>query len=240
MELSIDTSTRYASVGLSENGEPVREVSWRSEQNHSVELVPAIHRLLKAAGASTDQIEAVFVALGPGGFSALRVGLSTAKGLATAQQIPLVGIDTLAIEAEPYLDLGRPVWAMIDAGRSKLYAGLFDTRDISGGNTGDYSVIFHSDITSLFEPDVVVCGEAVTGAANETLRELADRARLIETPPPTRSAATLARLAYKRSAAGDTDDPASVEPMYMNAAQFEKAETARVTRADGEAVSKRT
>lgn len=238
MELSIDTSTRYASVGLSENGEPVREVSWRSEQNHSVELVPAIHRLMGMAGASTDQIEAVFVALGPGGFSALRVGLSTAKGLATAQQIPLVGIDTLAIEAAPYLDLGRPVWAVIDAGRSKLYAGLFNSSGDKG--IGDYRVIAHGELPSLLEHDVAVCGEAVTGPANDALRKLVDHVRLIEKQPPTRSPVTLARLAYRRLAAGDTDDPASIEPIYMNAAQFEKAETARVTRADGQTASKRT
>ena len=231
MELSIDTSTRYASVGLSEDGETVKETSWRSEQNHSVELVPAIHRLLETARVSTDRIQAVFVALGPGGFSALRVGLSTAKGIAAARQVPLVGVDTLTIEAGPYLDLGKPVWAMIDAGRSKLYAGLFDTGDSNcGGSAVRYRVIAHGELPSLLGRGAVVCGEAVTGPANETLRRLADHVCLIEAQPPTRGAATLARLAYRRLAAGDTDDPAAVEPMYMNAAQFEKAEKARVRR----------
>ena len=88
MELSIDTSTRYASVALSKNSQVTHALSWRSEQNHSVECVPAIRRLMEQAGVSPEDVEAVFVARGPGGFSALRVGVSVAKAMSMAQGIP--------------------------------------------------------------------------------------------------------------------------------------------------------
>ena len=73
MELSIDTATRYAAVAISSKGEMVMELAWRSERNHSVELVPAIRRLMDQAGVAMGDIDGILVARGPGGFSALRV-----------------------------------------------------------------------------------------------------------------------------------------------------------------------
>ena len=88
MELQIDTSTRYASVGLSVEGKSLVEIAWRSERNHSVELVPAINRMLEQASAQVSDLKAVFTVSGPGAFSALRVGMSTAKAIASTREIP--------------------------------------------------------------------------------------------------------------------------------------------------------
>ena len=107
MELSIDTSTRYATVGLSSEGKTLAELAWRSERNHSVELVPAIKELMGQVRAEMGELKAVFVARGPGAFSALRVGMSTAKGMAVGLQVPLSSIPTLDIEAQPYMGAGR-------------------------------------------------------------------------------------------------------------------------------------
>ena len=123
MELVLDTSTRYASVAVSREGTIVAELSWRSERNHSVELVPAIRRVAEQAGVTLDDAAAVIVAQGPGGFSALRVGISMAKAFAMARGIPLVGVNTLDAEAQPFLGTGLPVCAIIGAGRTKVYAG---------------------------------------------------------------------------------------------------------------------
>ena len=128
MELSIDTSTRYASVALSNNGQVTHALSWRSEQNHSVECVPAMRRLMEQAGVSPEDVKAVFVARGPGGFSALRVGVSVAKAMSMAQGIPLVAVGSLHVEAYPYLGLGRPVCAIMAAGRKTLIRGPVRSR----------------------------------------------------------------------------------------------------------------
>ena len=129
MELSIDTSTRYAGAGLSEEGRLLAEYSWVSRQNHSVELLPAIDHLLKTNGATPKDLTCVFVAIGPGGFSALRVGLSTAKGLAVSLGIPLVALNTLKIEADPFRSLGLPVCAALDAGRNEVAAAVYTEED---------------------------------------------------------------------------------------------------------------
>ena len=81
MELCIDSSTRYASVGVAHDNDVIAECSWRSDRNHSAELVPHIRSIMKKANLSIKDMDAVFVAQGPGGFSALRVGISFAKSL---------------------------------------------------------------------------------------------------------------------------------------------------------------
>ena len=139
MELCIDTSTRYASVGISEEGRILAELAWRSERNHSVELVPALRRVMEHAVVSVEDLTAVFAALGPGGFSALRVGLSVAKSLAMARGIPLVGVNTLDIEAAPFLGLAGPLSAVIGAGRSKVYLGYVQQPNIT--RRPDYRVV---------------------------------------------------------------------------------------------------
>ena len=108
LELCIDTSTRYASVAISSSGTILVNLSWYSQLNHSVELVPAIQDILSRTGVKISDLSAVFVARGPGGFSALRVGISFAKSLASARNLPIVSVPTLDIESQPFMNLGRP------------------------------------------------------------------------------------------------------------------------------------
>ena len=225
MELAIDTSTRYASVGVSEAGESIMQVAWRSAQNHSVELTPAIRRLLNGANVDISRIEAVFVAGGPGGFSALRVGIGTAKALAVAQRIPLVGVGTLDVEAGPYLGADLPVCAVIGAGRQRLYAGFFSG---TSETPAQYQVVSHEELASVIEPGTLLCGEAARDASDALGQGLDKTIRLSRAPPPTRSPAVLADLGYRRLKAGDADDPDTFEPTYMRGSQYERAERRRV------------
>ena len=220
MELCIDTSTRYALVGVSEEGRVLAELSWRSERNHSVELAPALRRVMEHAGAEMEDITAVFAALGPGGFSALRVGLSVAKSLAMARGLPLVGVNTLDIEAAPFHGLGGPLSAVIGAGRSKAYLATYPG---PASTNADYRVVERERLAETLRESTILCGEEA-GAVRDLVGA---RISVIDTPPPTRSASALAKLAYERLRAGETDDPDVLQPIYMHSAQFEKAKQAR-------------
>ncbi len=223
MELCIDTSTRYASVGVSYEGRILAELAWRSERNHSVELAPALQRVMEHAGVVMDDVTAVFAAVGPGGFSALRVGLSVAKSLAMARDLPLVGVNALDIEALPYRGLKGHLVAVIGAGRSKVYVGTFDSASTQGGN---YRVVEREMLEGALREGTIVCGEEA-GAVRDLVGV---RATVIEMPPPTRTASALAKLAHERLLAGKADDPDLLEPIYMHSAQFEKAKQAREQR----------
>ena len=224
MELSIDTSTRYASVALSTKGQVAEQVVWRSEQNHSVELVPTLRRMMERARVTMEDVEAIFVARGPGGFSALRVGVSVAKAMAMAQGVPLVGVGTLDVEAQPYVGVGRPVCAIMEAGRGKVYLAEYHGHPRPRvGPGGEYSVVSHEELASRVGTNTLVCGEAASSLA-DMLREVGgNSAEIIDSPPPTRRPEALAELAYERLTASDTDDPESLTPLYIRGSQYEVA-----------------
>jgi tRNA threonylcarbamoyladenosine biosynthesis protein TsaB len=221
MELSIDTSTRYASVGLSRQGETIIEMTWRSERNHSVELVPAIRDIMARAGVEMNDLKAIFNAKGPGGFSALRVGMSTAKAMATALNIPLVSVGTLDVEAGPFRGLVYPVVALVGAGRNRLYVGRY----ASGADESapDYSVSSCDEFTKSIDSTTLFCGEAVLEVADLLRERLGEKALIACQPPPARSVGVMSRLAYGKLKAGETDDPSTLQPLYLRSSQVNAA-----------------
>ena len=218
MELSIDTSTRYAAVGLSRSGESIADLTWRSVRNHSVELAPAMRELMGRFEVDMSDVEAVFVAKGPGGFSALRVGMSLAKALASALGVPLVSVGTLDIEAQPHLGLGIPVVTVVEAGRGRFYVGRH-------GQSGapSYDVVSTDHVAIGIESTTLFCGEGIRTIAETLERRLGGLALVTDVAPPTRHAAVLAQLAYRRWRSGDVDDTTTLEPIYLRAAQITKA-----------------
>ena len=218
MELAIDTSTRFASIGLSSEGENIVELTWRSERNHSVELIPSIRGLLKRRGVSVGDLQAIFIASGPGGFSALRVGMSAAKAMAMSLDIPLVAVNTLDVEAQPYLGLGSPVCALIGAGRRRLYLG--DFRDAAKPT---YSVVEHDELASVASPDALFCGEGMSQAADLLRSAFGDDAKMANAPPPTRRAGTLTSTGYEMLRQGSTVDSLTLEPLYLRSSQVNTA-----------------
>jgi tRNA threonylcarbamoyladenosine biosynthesis protein TsaB len=225
LELSIDTSTRYASVALSRAGEMVGQYVWRSERNHSVELAPALRQLMERTRATIAAVEALFVARGPGGFSALRVGISLAKSLAAARSVPLVGVPTLDIEARPYLGTGLPVCAVIEAGRGKVYAARYGAPGApAGGLRGDSGVYGYEDLVGLVTERTLFCGEGTRAVAELLRSSLGPDAMIADSPPPTRNPSVLAEFGYRRLQAEDTDDPETLQPLYMHGSQYQAAQ----------------
>lgn len=215
MELSIDTSTRYASIALTVHGELRAELSWRSDQNHTRELAPAVQALLRQAGATTRDIAAVAVALGPGGFSALRVGLSFAKGLAEGLGVPLVGMETLEVEAFPYASTGLPVYATGDAGRGQLaWAAFLEDKQGWRKITGE-RIATPQELAEALSAPGIICGEGLAGHGAALRPLLPQGVYPVQTTPPTRRAATLARLGWERLTRGEQDDPATLQPLYL-------------------------
>lgn len=222
MELVIDTATRYASVAVSCDGAIMAELSWRSERNHSVELVPAIRRVVEQASVTLDNAEAVFVVQGPGGFSALRVGISMAKAFAMARGIPLVGVNTLDAEAQPYLGMGLPVCAVVGAGKTRVYTSWYARGDSSG-----YRVLSHEELAAGITEKTLLCGEGLPEVGALVEERAGDLAVIAGAPPPTRRPAVLAELGYELLQGGGAQSPESLEPIYMRAAQIAAAQRNR-------------
>ena len=224
MLLAIDTSTRNASAALSDGERIVAGRSWYSSVNHTTELMPAVSQLLDSRGVRPHDLEAVAVALGPGGFSALRTGLSAAKGLAMAVRIPIIGIGSLDLEAFPFRDSGLPVCALLEAGRGEAASALFTpdgNRVREDGITGPDELLeeikampFDRLMTNGRDGLTLFCGEGMPSWAENIRDALCARAALCHTPPSARAGA-LAALARGRLERGDTDNLDALQPHYL-------------------------
>lgn len=216
MLLAIDTSTRYAGVALlSQGGQLVQLVHWRSQQNHSVELLPTIEATLQREGASIRDITAVATALGPGSFSALRVGLSVAKGLAWANDLPLVGATTLEAEAFSYSAAGMSVCAALVAGRGEVAWALFRRVDGILHQAGVESLSTPEELLQYLPSPTLLCGEALE-QYGKALAEAAPPGIQVAHPYlPGQRVAALAYLGYARVQAGQVQDPATLQPLYL-------------------------
>lgn len=211
MLLAIDTSTRYAGVALADdNGRVVSCRSWHSAVNHTVELMPAVAQTLAAAALTVQALAGIAIALGPGGFSALRVGMSVAKGLAIAAGKPLVGLGTLDLEAWPYRDAGLPVCALLDAGRGEVAAAVF----AAGQRTRPDQICPPAELPADVAEPTLFCGEGLSPHA-ELLRQLLGSRAVIAGNAPAARLYALAALGQQRLAAGEEDDVATLQPYYL-------------------------
>ena len=160
--LALDTSTRYSSIALCSDSEFLGECTWYSGNNHSVELFEYTQRLCAQAQVSLQQVDLIAVAIGPGSFNGVRVALATAKTLAFALRKPLVGVSTLDILAFQQAAYGvqRPVCALIEAGRSEVYAAnyMFDELHSAYGELsyrmkrlGDYLLVTPQQLVAYLQ-----------------------------------------------------------------------------------------
>ena len=213
--LVMDTSTRYAGAALWRGDEAVATMSWHSTGNHTRELMPAIRRLLDMVGAAPADLTGLGVALGPGGFSAIRVGVSTAKGLALPLKLPLVGVGTLELEAYAYAGVGLPVRPLIDAGRGEVATALFKGPRSAWGKLEEERVCSIEELAaSVFEP-TLLCGEGVQSRGSHLLEALGDRAVLVDGYTPTTRLWSLGAVSGLRLGRGEADDPGALQPMYL-------------------------
>ncbi|RPH62923.1 MAG: tRNA (adenosine(37)-N6)-threonylcarbamoyltransferase complex dimerization subunit type 1 TsaB, partial [Chloroflexi bacterium] len=125
MLLAVDTSTAQIGLALYDGAQVVAESLWSSRARHTQELAPAFAEMLAHTGVKVDEIKAIGVALGPGSFTSLRVGLAFVKGLAFSRNLPIVGINTLSVVAASQPPSGLPLACLLPAGRGRLALGWF-------------------------------------------------------------------------------------------------------------------
>lgn len=123
--LGIDSSGLVASVALLCGDILVGEYTIHNKKTHSQTLLPMIEQMLSMADFSVKQLDAIAVAAGPGSFTGLRIGASTAKGLGQALDIPLIEVPTLEGLAFHFAGTENVVCAMMDARRNQAYYGLY-------------------------------------------------------------------------------------------------------------------
>ncbi len=125
--LNIETATKNCSVSLALNGETIlcKEIA-EEGYSHAEKLHVFIEEIIKESQLDIKDLKAVAVSKGPGSYTGLRIGVSTAKGLCYALGIPLVSVDTLAVLAAAVKQNDGLIVPMIDARRMEVYSAVFD------------------------------------------------------------------------------------------------------------------
>jgi tRNA threonylcarbamoyladenosine biosynthesis protein TsaB len=217
MLLSVDTSTKQMGLALYDGSQVIGEMLWHSQHYHTVELAPAVADLLSRSGLSMDDMRALGVALGPGSFTALRVGLAFIKGLALARHLPIIGIPTLDIVAAAQEVHKTPLIAVLQAGRGRLAVSKYQAVDGGWQSKGEPRVTTVDELAEGIHKPTIVCGELT---AEERQRLARKRVNVLLASPAgcVRRPAVLAELAWKRWQAGAQDDAAALAPIYLHVA----------------------
>ena len=215
MLLAIDTSTRWVGLALFDGVQVQGETVWQSHSNHTVEVAPALNALLARSQVAPEALKAIGVALGPGSFTSLRIGLGIAKGMALALRIPVIGIPTLDIVAasQPVQDL--PLVAILQAGRGRLAVGWYQVKSGRWQAQGEAQVLRVADLEQKITQPTLVVGEL--NAEERTLLARKRKLCLLASPAHSlRRPGYLAELAWKRWKAGKVDDPVTLSPIYLH------------------------
>lgn len=218
MLLAVDTSTAQVGIAVYDGAQVMGEYIWRSRQHHTVELAPAIAELLARCGLTMAEIRALGVALGPGSFTSLRVGLSLVKGLVLARDLPLIGIPTLDVYAagQPASDL--PLLSVIQAGRARMAVGWYQWMDGSWQLQGPARVVTVEELVSEINTPSIVCGEFSAQERQMLARDEAN-VRLVSPAGSVRRPSILAELAWARWQRGEVDEEALLAPLYLHATE---------------------
>jgi len=213
--LSIDTSTRGCSVAVHENGVLLAGYDLYTDKSSSAMLTTLMKNAVEHAGFALHDLDAVVVAKGPGSYTGLRVGVSTAKGLCYALDKPLIAINTLEAMAQqviPFFSEEMFFCPMIDARRMEVYASVFDSDGKVVQETKAVIMDEHSFEELLRDRKVVFFGD---GAAKckALLSGNPNAVFLKEEIRP--SAKTVGGLAVKTFAENNFEDLATFEPYYL-------------------------
>jgi tRNA threonylcarbamoyladenosine biosynthesis protein TsaB len=217
MILAIDTATRATSIALHDGQQVAAEMTWLTENYHTVELAPTVAGLLDRVGVGPGDLVAVALARGPGSFTGLRIGMSFAKGLALSASppLPLIGVPTLDITAAAQPHTLERLCAVAQAGRGRVNAGFYRWNEESWQAEGDPAIVSWDDLIPLLAEPTQVCGE-IDRAGCERLQTLGDRVMIASPAASLRRAGFLAELAHRRLAIGAVDEAAALAPLYLH------------------------
>ena len=215
MYLAIDTSTDTASLALVQDERALAELSWYCAQNHSTQLLPNLSHLVSQMSIELKAISGIIVAQGPGSYNGLRVGISTAKGLAFSLGIPIVGISTLEAEAYQHAETGLPICPIFNAGKGEIATATYQKKHNKWLKLNAEHITTVETLCSQITTKTIFCGEFIPLIATQLRKWLKQRAVIPSPVTSLRRASFLAELGLKRLKAGDYDNPATLQPLYL-------------------------
>ena len=213
MILAIDTATRWLGLALHDGTAVLAEQGWQAFKTQTVQLAPAINVMLTREGLTAVDLKGIAVAIGPGSYTGLRVGLAAAKGMALANNTPLVGVSTLDIVATATGPYDAQLLVVAEAGRSRVCAAIYRWRSRQGWQAIAAPVIeVWPDLLSQLNRPTIVTGE-VSAEAAKLVRKAGHR--VLSPAAATRRAGYLAEIGWRRLRKNQADQASLLAPIYL-------------------------
>ncbi len=213
MLLAIDTSTDVSGIALRDEQRVLAECVWFSGRRHAEQVMPMIDQVLRNVDVAAADLQAVAVAIGPGSWSGLRVGMSIAKALAVASNLPIIGVVTLDVLAYGLRHHADVIVPLVRLGRDRYGVAVY--RSVPGWERiTPLQNVTLDELPGLAEHGLF-CGD-VDEAAQRLLGErLGAAVQVAHSSDNVRRAAVLADLGWQRWQHGDVDDVVTLEPLYL-------------------------
>jgi len=215
MLLALDTASRQASVALYDERGVRAESNWCSADNQTVELMPRVAEMMAQQGVEPAALSGVAVAIGPGSFTGLRIGLSVAKGLAVGRGISLFGVPTLDPLAQSLIGQRVLVRAVLDIGRGRYVIADYRVGRDQWHRLGRDRLVTAEQVTGGIKERTLFVGEIDEALRQAIVSALGGNAVLLGPAAQVRRAGYLAELGWGRLLRGERDDPASLAPIYI-------------------------
>jgi len=224
--LAIETSTLLGGIAVADDSSGlIAETRLNVKSTHSERLMTAVDHILKQSGLNISDMDAFAVAIGPGSFTGLRIGLSTVKGFSYATGKPIVSVPTLEAFAWNFPYSGYPVCPMLDARKKEVYAALFQWE--SEGfirvieETSARVNMLLEEVVRLTEGKIVFTGDGALLYRNEIIGALGERAVFASPDKMVPSPANVASLGIRKVLKGEFSEPVSLVPIYIRKSEAE-------------------
>ncbi len=221
--LGIETSTKTGSVAVMSEQGVIAQYSLNIEITHSERLMSTVDRVLKDTGLTMQQFDGFAVAIGPGSFTGLRIGLAAVKGLALATGKPVAAVPTLQAIARNIPFAAHPVCPMLDARKNEVYAALYTFEGATLTQSMPEAVVPLSQLAGLIAGRTVFTGEASHLYRTELEGLLGNRALFAPLSSILPSAAIVAEAGLEMIRNGRHSDPDSLTPLYIRRPEAEVA-----------------
>ncbi len=213
--LGIETSTAVCAVGLVREGKNAIERSLIESHIHSEKLLTLVQEVVAEAEIGLSEIDCIAISIGPGSFTGLRIGLSTAKGLCYALGKPLAAISTFEALATAAFDVHpeiSKIVVMIDAKKSEYYVGRFEKANEDIKPLAEIQVLSCADAVSSIAPDSRTL--ILTDSMSEVVKA-GGKEDIVKNVHQFCRASVVAKLGVQKARADVVADIGSVEPMYL-------------------------
>lgn len=208
--LNIETATKNCSVSIAENGKTIvcKEIA-EEGYSHAEKLHVFIEEVITEAGITVQDLAAIAVSQGPGSYTGLRIGVSAAKGLCFALNIPLIAVDTLQTLASQANVSNGKIIPMIDARRMEVYSEVFNA-NLEVERAIEAEVITE-DSFAVYTKTIYFVGDCADKCKTVLTKDNFVFLEEIKYP----SASAMSKISYDKYQKSDTVDVAYFEPYYL-------------------------